>query len=169
MKYNKYAVKRARAHTSRSRFRLSRGPYALFARFIAVRAAGRVCKSPRFYNRALFRTVSSLSCFHGARRNIRQCRGVLAKLSVALGRLRFTRSCLASPRPTSSHLASPAVCVFARNVDTSTCPRRRSPRPGSASVLTERPRENWKEGNARREHRARRSGRERERERMTET
>lgn len=103
MKYNKYAIKRARAHTSRSRFRLSQGPYALFARFIAasVRAAGRVCKSPRFYNRALFRTVSSLSCFHGARRNIRQCRGVLAKLSVALGRLRFTRSCLASPHPTS--------------------------------------------------------------------
>lgn len=88
---------------------------------------------------------------------------MLAKLSVALGRLRFTRSCLASPRPASPHLASPAVCVFARNVDTSTCPRRRSPRPGSASVLTERPRENWKEGNARREHRARRSVRERER------
>jgi hypothetical protein len=53
--------------------------------------------------------AGSLSCFHGARRNIRQCRGVLAKLSVALGRLRFTRSRLASPHLASPRLASPRL------------------------------------------------------------
>lgn len=132
-------MKRARARTSRSRFRLSRGPYTLFARFSAVHAAsvriaGRVCKSTSLpQSRALSvpsaRPASSLSCFHGARRNIRQCRGVLAKLSVALGRLRFTRSCLASPRRAAPRRASPRQpggLRVARNVDTSTCPRRGS-------------------------------------------
>jgi len=56
---------------------------------------------------------------------------VLAKLSVALGRLRFTRSRLASLRLASLPACLP-VCVFARNVDTSTCPRHGSARLSSA-------------------------------------
>lgn len=67
----------------------------------------------------------SLSCSTGRRRNIRQCRGVLAKLSVALGRLRFMRSRLACRLPQP-------VCVFARVRSVDTCPR-------CGSVLTERP------------------------------
>lgn len=163
-------MKRARAPTSRSRFRF----IARTVRFLrdSTRYTSRAGESVNPLASIIarsFRTVSSpassLSCFHGARRNIRQCRGVLAKLSVALGRLRFTRSCLASPR-----LACPAVCVLARNVDTSTCPRRRSARPGSASVLN-RTAARELEGRKREESIELRSVRQgkRERERMTET
>lgn len=87
---------------------LSRGPYAFCAIQRGTRHAGESVNPLASIIARSFRTVSSpassLSCFHGARRNIRQCRGVLAKLSVALGRLRFTRSCLASPRLASSRL-----------------------------------------------------------------
>lgn len=145
MKYNKYAMKRAHAHVRHDRgSRLSR-PYicTLFARV-------RICQIPSLpQSRALSYTVSSAGRLfilfsRGERRNIRQCRGVLAKLSVALGRLRFTRSCLVSPRRLRRFACSLATWIALRVLDAAPLG------PGSASALAERPRENWKEGNARR-------------------
>lgn len=92
MKYNKYATERGAimvpfiTRESRAFCRDSTPSAASLASAIAL---------ARTFRRLASRL--SLSCFHGARRNIRQCRGVLAKLSVALGRLRFTQSRLVSP------------------------------------------------------------------------
>lgn len=141
MKYNKYATKRdARA---RARTTIVVPFIARIVRFLrnSTRCAAdeSILLAGRPRPRALSFAKLAGRLFILFSRGEKEYKVVPRSVGEAVGRA-WSAAVYASPRLASLRLASPAcVCVFARNVDTSTCPRTRldSTQLDSAPVLTE--------------------------------